>query len=265
MMEGTLQGGRKPMNTRFRVTMVRTALFFSVLFLLVSPASAFLGGKIENFSAEQVSVEPGGKTQVVGKIYAGPGMFRMEMAERQGNEKSMVNIFRKDRGLNYMIIPEDKAYAEIALDEKKLKQAMGDVAAVQKEEVLGTESVGGYKCTKKRIETKVSFFGFEKTVKSTIWISDRFDMPLRTEDEGGRVTELRNIREGKQPASLFEPPAGYRKAAGMMELFGASGSGGDKAGKKEKGAEQEGGGFSLPKSITDKLPKNFKLPFGDKN
>lgn len=252
------------MNNRYRVTMVRTVLFASILFLLVSPASAFFGGKIENFSAEQVSVEPGGKTQVVGKIYMGPGMFRMEMTERQGNGKSMVNIFRKDRGLNYMIIPEEKAYTEIALDEKKMKQAMGDVTAVQKEEVLGTETVSGYKCTKKRIETKVAFLGFEKVVKSTVWISDRFDMPLRTEDNSGRITELRNIREGRQPAALFEPPEGYRKAAGMMDLFGASGSGGDKTGTKEKETEQGSGGFSLPKSITDKLPKNFKLPFGDK-
>lgn len=251
------------MNTRFRVTMVRTALIVSAVFLLISPASAFFGGKIENFSAEQVSVEPGGKTQAVGKIYMGPGMFRMEMAERQGNGKSMVNIFRKDRGLNYVIIPEDKAYTEIALDENKLKQAMGDVNAVQKEEVLGTETVSGYKCTKKRFETKVTFLGFEKIVKSTVWISDRFDIPLRTESSDGRITELRNIREGRQPAALFEPPEGYRKAAGMMELFGASGSGGDKPGTKEKGAEQGSGGFSLPKSITDKLPKNFKLPFGD--
>lgn len=253
------------MNNRFPVTIVRTALFVSVLFLLVSPASAFFGGKIENFSAEQVSVEPGGKTQVVGKVYAGPGMFRMEMAEGQGNGKTIVNIFRRDRNLHYMIVPEEKAYTEIAFDENKMKQAMGDVTAVQKEEVLGTEKVSGYKCTKKRIETKVNFLGFEKTVKSTVWLSDKFDMPLRTESSDGRITELRNIREGKQPAGLFEPPAGYRKAAGMMELFGASGSGGDKPGTKDKGTNQESGGFSLPKSITDKLPKGFKLPFGDKN
>lgn len=253
------------MNNRFPVTVVRTALFLSVLFLLVSLASAFFGGKIENFSAEQVSVEPGRKTRVAGKVYAGPGMFRMEMAERQGNGKTVVNIFRKDRNLSYIVIPEDKSYLEIAFDENKMKQAMGDVTAVQKEEVLGTEKVSGYKCTKKRIETKVSFLGFEKTVKSTVWISDRFDMPLRTEDGEGRITELRNIREGKQPAGLFEPPAGYRKAAGMMDLFGPSGSGEGKPGAKEKGTDQESGGFSLPKSITDKLPKGFKLPFGDKD
>lgn len=102
-----------------------------------------------------------------------------------------------------------------------MEEALGQYAEAKKEEILGTETVNGYKCTKKRIETTVSFFGFEKTVETILWVSDRFDMPLRTQNSDGTVAEMRNIREGKQAAELFEPPTGYRKVASMMELFGA--------------------------------------------
>jgi len=241
-------------------------LAFTVLFLICTtlPASAFLGGKIDRFSAEQVSIEPGGKSAVIGKIFVMPGMFRSENTVEKGG-KSIINIFQKDRNISYMINPEDKTYLEMSFDEKKMKEAMGQFAQAQKEENLGTETVNGYKCTKKRMETKVSFLGFEKIVKTTLWLSDRFDMPLRTENNDGTIIEMRNIREGKQPATLFEPPAGYRKVADMMELFGAPKGRSGREGSSEKEGEKTGEGFSFPKSIMDKLPKDFKLPFGDKN
>jgi len=244
---------------------VLTKLAFTVLFLLFAtlPASAFFGGKIDRFSAEQVSIEPGGKSVVTGKIFVMPGMFRSENTVEKGG-KSIINIFQKDRNVNYMINPEEKTYLEMSFDEKKMKQAMGQFAQTRKEEILGTETVNGYKCTKKRIETTVNFFGFEKTVKSTVWLSDRFDMPLKTENSDGTIVEMRNIREGKQPESLFEPPAGYRKVADMMQLFGAPEGRSDTNDQAGKEPEKEGEGFSLPKSIMDKLPKNFKLPFGDR-
>jgi hypothetical protein len=34
------------------------------------------------------------------------------------------------------------------------------------------------------------------------------------------MTELRNIKPGSQPSELFEVPAGFKKAANMMEAFG---------------------------------------------
>ena len=241
-------------------------LGFVAFFLLftVLPAYALFGGKIERFSAEQVAIEPGGNPSVIGKIYAMPGMYRSETTVEKGG-KTLVSIFRKDRNLSYLINPEDRTYLEMAFDEKKMEEALGQYAEAKKEEILGTETVNGYKCTKKRIETTVSFFGFEKTVETILWVSDRFDMPLRTQNSDGTVAEMRNIREGKQAAQLFEPPTGYRKVASMMELFGAPQGRSESGEASGKETEKPEGGFAFPKSVMDKLPKDFKLPFGDKN
>jgi len=257
------ESGGKAMSMQRKSAL--TKIGFVALFLVFTalPASAFFGGKIDRFSAEQVSIEPGGKSGVMGKIYVMPGLYRSENTVEQGG-KTIINIFRKDRNISYMINPEDKTYLEMSFDEKKMQEAMGQFAQTEKEEILGTETVNGYKCTKKRTETTVSIFGLKKTVKTTFWVSDRFDVPLKTENSDGSITEMRNIREGKQPASLFEPPAGYRKVAGMMQLFGAPEGVSENNDQADKEPAKEGEGFSLPKSIMDKLPKDFKFPFGDK-
>jgi hypothetical protein len=46
--------------------------------------------------------------------------------------------------------------------------------------------------------------------RSTLWIDRQLRFPVRTveDDETG---ELRNIKIGPQPASLFQVPAGYKK------------------------------------------------------
>lgn len=47
-------------------------------------------------------------------------------------------------------------------------------------------------------------------------------MVVRSEDKKGRVEELRNIQEGKQPDSLFQIPADYRKASTREVITGTT-------------------------------------------
>jgi len=90
----------------------------------------------------------------------------------------------------------------------------------RKEKTLGEETVSGYKCSKKEIEAEIEVMGYKKTSRSVIWQSPKFDLPLRTSSDSGHITELRNIREEKPGATLFEIPAGYSKVSDMMELLG---------------------------------------------
>ena len=88
-----------------------------------------------------------------------------------------------------------------------------------KEEDLGTETVSGYKCRKKRVETTQKIMGKKTTTRVITWTSDKFSFPLRTQTEDGAITELRSIKKGPQPDKLFKPPSDYEKAAGMLEVM----------------------------------------------
>jgi len=97
--------------------------------------------------------------------------------------------------------------------------------------------------------------GFKNTSRSVVWQSPKFDLPLRTRSDSGQVTELRNIREGKPAAALFEVPADYSKVSDMMELLGDERPKGRRPPKSPpKGKE---GGSAFP----TELPPGLKLPF----
>jgi hypothetical protein len=125
----------------------------------------------------------------------------------------------------------------------------------RKEKSLGEETVNGYRCAKKEIEAEVEVMGFKSTSRTLVWQSPKFDMPLRTRGENGHVTELRNIREEKPAAALFEVPAGCSRVADMMELMGDERPKGARPPKKAPQGKEGGAQFPV------ELPPGMKLPF----
>jgi len=224
--------------------------FIAVAVVLMSAGSVY-AAKIKNFSAEQVNLTPSGKIENRGKIYVTPDTVRMEMRSPEG-KGTMVMIMRRDLKLYWMLNPSGKTYFERPLKEEEWEQMAKGMIKSKTEKDLGTETVNGFKCLKKEVETVVEIMGFKKKSRSTVWISKRLDMPIRTRTEDGHVNELRNIKEGGQPKQLFKIPDGYKKVGNMMELFASSDEG-------EK--EESRGGLALPKGLSDKL-KGLKLPFG---
>jgi len=222
--------------------------------MLVSAGSAY-AGKIKNFSADQVTLAPNGKIQNKGKIYITPEKIRTEMRSPQG-KGSMIMIMRRDLNLYWMLNPGDKKYFERPLNEKEWESMAKGAIKSKTEKDLGTETINGFKCRKKSVEMVVEVMGFKSKSRSVVWISKKLDMPIRTKMEDGNVTELRNIKKGRQSKKLFEVPGDYTKAGNIMETF----AGADREAKEEK--EESSGGFALPKGLTDKL-KGLKLPFGD--
>lgn len=218
--------------------------------MLVSAGSAY-AGKIKNFSADQVTLAPNGKVENRGKMYVTPKKVRMEMRSPQGNG-NMIMIMRRDINLYWMLNPGDKKYFERPLNEKEWESMAKGAIKSKTEKDLGTETINEFKCRKKSVEMVVEVMGFKRKSRSTVWISKKLDMPVRTKMEDGRVTELRNIKKGRQSKKLFEVPGDYTKAGNIMETFAG-------ADEKKKG---ESGGFTFPKGLGDKL-KGLKLPFGD--
>ncbi len=84
---------------------------------------------------------------------------------------------------------------------------------------LGAESVNGRGAQKWAVTSNDPKFG-----AMTIWVDDKLHVLSRSEDADGKW-EMRNIREGAQPDSLFTPPASYRKIS-MSSLLGGMLNGG---------------------------------------
>ncbi|MBN2538729.1 MAG: DUF4412 domain-containing protein [Deltaproteobacteria bacterium] len=219
--------------------------------MLVSAGSVY-AGKITSFSADQVSIAPDGTIANSGKMYVTPDKVRMEMRSPRGGG-SMIVIMRRDSNLYWMLNPDEKKYFERPLNEEEWEKMAKGAIKSKTEKKLGTETINGYACQKKDVEMVVEILGFKRKSRSTVWISEKLDLPIRTMTEDGHVTELRNIKKGSQSKKLFEAPGGYTKVGNMMELF---------AGSEGEEKEEGGGGLALPKGLTDKL-KGLKLPFGD--
>ena len=212
---------------------------------LLGFAVPLMAGTIQKFRAEQVIVSPDGQIRAKSKIYSMPEKLRLEMNHPSGQGTM---IMRRDKQVYWILSPENKRYTEHPLNEAEWEKAKGDFLKAQDIKELGTETVQGFRCQKRRVTTTVEVMGVARTSTSTIWSSSKIDFPLRTKSQSGQITELRNIKKGDQPDALFETPAGFTRVSSMMEL------GRPRMAPKTASTETEQDGSSL------KLPSSAKMP-----
>lgn len=245
---------------------IRFGWMFAVLLMVISlyAASLAAAGKVKDFSAEQVYTDSAGKERNAGKIYFTSEKMRMEGlgmgAPSSEKQNDMVVVVRKDRGVHWMINNTKKAYFERGIDEKEMESLSGLVKEADVK-VLGTEKIQGYKCTKRQVTTHVEIMGFKKKSQSVQWMSEDFPMPLRIQNEDGSTTELKNIKEGRQPGSLFELPSGYSQVSNIFELMDDSSLETPRRKTRQQDSDSnEEGKSSISESLKKYLPKGFKLP-----
>jgi hypothetical protein len=77
--------------------------------------------------------------------------------------------------------------------------------------LVGEEELDGRKVEKWEM---VATMPDQPDTHSFQWFDSELDLAVRQEFPGGIVSELRNIRVGKQPDELFNVPAGYERMAG---------------------------------------------------
>ena len=199
----------------------KITLFFILVISICILISNVTGQEIKEFSADQVHLDSKGKIKNTWKFYKSINKIRFEMNTPWGKGK-MVNIILEDKKINYTIFPEKKVYVQNVLKDEDLQTFQQFNKGNLKEKKLGVEKVNGYKCTKKQVETTNNIMGMKMKIKMVIWSSSKFPMPLRTKTEKGEISEIRNIKIGRQSAKLFKVPAGYKKAASMMEVMSGS-------------------------------------------
>lgn len=201
-----------------------TARHASVVLAVFLMGIALLGavscgeGKVDRFSATQVTLRQDGKEVSRHALNVTPERVRMEM-DSPMRKGSMIVVLRRDKGLTWIVNPERKTYFERPADENEWDRALRRAWKTTGKD-LGREEVSGYQCTKKKGEITSGMMGKPTTVRATIWVSTRFDLPLRTQQENGQTVELRDVKPGRQNSDLFEIPEGYTKVDDFVSLFG---------------------------------------------
>lgn len=181
---------------------------------IAAPAAA---QKITDFSADQVVIGAKGKVEQESKLSVAGGMVRVDKVVPADAKMSF--IYSRDQKKAVTINPGKKIYFEGPLDEKAYSAALGLPPAAMAERPAGEETVSGIPCAKKDLDMEIDFKKAKKTVTNTVWVSDKLDIPLRVKGYDGRVTELRNVKEGKPDSALFEAPKDFKKAAALKDVL----------------------------------------------
>jgi hypothetical protein len=143
---------------------------------------------------------------IAGRVWASGDKERREFS---ADGRRHVVILRRDRGVSWILLPEQRMYVENGVGEGPLVVDRLDARALERE-ALGEESVNGVPATKYRVRgTAADGEPFE----GTMWLTER-EIPVRVVTEQGGDTlrmELRNLSLGAVDPARFEIPPGYRR------------------------------------------------------
>lgn len=184
------------MNKKFHLLLV-LALTIGMGLNAVSAAGA-------EFSADMTMTDAKAKV-AGGKIFV-KGLQKIRQEINADGETS-VTILRLDKKVSWTLLPE-KQYMEISLPFDP-NQPNKDVEYT--ETTIGSETVNGYACKVIQYTYKDKKLGV-----LTQWFSESLGFAVKTQTKNfkGKITgtvEYKNIKQGAQPDSLFEIPAGYQK------------------------------------------------------
>ena len=157
------------------------------------------------------------------KYYVRNGILRMEMDGKSGQGYSITDPRKQ---VSYTVVPNQRMYMEMKVEPKSAERIAKSEPKVTK--TGRTETIAGHKCEHWIIQAEGEesdvcvakglgkFFGMAGGgQREPAWISklgsDFF--PLRYAKVGQSAASLEVTRIEKRPldASLFQPPAGYRK------------------------------------------------------
>jgi len=194
-----------------------TMIVLASLFVAVPVWAAQLSPPKVEYSADSVMQTEDTTTEQ--RVYVTPTKERRETLVGSGDAaEGSVQIFRRDNKVMWLLMPSEKMYMEHSMGKGNAK----DVSQWDFEEtVMGEEILNGVKVTKyKTIATSTDgkkYGGFSWRTKEGISI--KTDLLYKEGNEKRRMmTELKNVKVGKQDPQLFEIPKGYTKLdmSGMM-------------------------------------------------
>ncbi len=170
------------------------------------------------FSATAVQTLPQ-KGAVTGKLYVSKSKMRQEAVQ---DGQTRITISDPEQGVAWILNPERKEYVEMKGPTPTGGAAAGGGRPPMPDEAGHPcqQQSSGLKCTKLGSETvngrtadkwEVVATQGQETFRSTMWVDPRLRLPVKAEFPGGVQSELRDVKEGPQPAELFTVPADYKK------------------------------------------------------
>lgn len=121
-----------------------------------------------------------------------------------------ISIGNQDSLKFYNLDPKTKTYDVLSLDPQSRNINVNNSGKMtdnssRRKEFIGTEEIEGYMCKHYKYYTDGKNYHDE-------WIYEPLNLAIQRED-GGVKFVLRNIKQGAQPASLFEIPKDYKANA----------------------------------------------------
>jgi hypothetical protein len=200
------------------------------------------------------SVMETAEVSMKGHVNYAPSRERREMVTDGGDK--MTVIMRLDKKMAWTLMPAEKAYMEMSLDQAS-SQAKDDISKYKIEQaVVGPEILNGVHTTKSKIimtgPKGQKMGGFMWVTNNKIMV--KMDaIAIDKNDKMRFKTELTNLKVGKQDPALFEIPQGYTKMGMGMPSLSEMMGGGDKettgSSKENAGKAEKKKGFGLMDAI----------------
>jgi len=168
-----------------------------MLLMIAGPAAA------AQFAAEMMIKD--GDRFVPAKIYVQDGKMRQEFNDQAGQT---ITIVRPDMKVVWIILPQERAYAELPLGRKLPGQFIQIPADALSKRLVGKETVNGYESERYEVTVR----GGRGLEKQTIWLVPKLETPVKMLcNERKFCVEYRSIKEVIQADRLFNLPPGYKK------------------------------------------------------
>lgn len=194
------------MRKRFAVAIVSAVVLLSAAVALAQAPAPF--------SADMQMHSKSGQ-DMTGKFFFDHQKTRMDMNSPRGEMSTIADIQAKK---SYTLMHDQKMYMEHDLNQPR-PMGRGPRMPEFKPYDPSNPCANEPDTTCKKVGTAVVNgrdtdkweFTKDGKLQSTVYIDQKLHFPIKNEMADGTVFELSNIKEGPQPASEFEVPAGYQK------------------------------------------------------
>jgi hypothetical protein len=136
---------------------------------------------------------------------------------KQIGMSQVVSIIRPDKGLTYVIYPDQRVLLSLPLSKE---DSEGSEKAPQIVKTpIGKETIDGHPCVKNKVV--ITDAGGQKAEATTWDATDLNDLPVQIETQerdNTSVVRFKQIQFAKPEASLFDPPSGYTQYRDPDEL-----------------------------------------------
>jgi len=196
--------------------------FLSILVLFFTTVA--FAGTVSEYTADIINFDPDGNEEGITKVFSSEGKVCFEMPQ-QDIIGTMSIIVRPDLNKMFIVMSDKGFYMEMPYYEKSgefpriIPMPDMPVPKIVKEEA-GEERINGYDTKKFFVTITTNMNGQEVSWTNIEWKTEEFDIPLRSEDEDGSVTELRNIKLVSVPKNKFDiEVGGLKRIDNFIKLF----------------------------------------------